>query len=90
MPIRGRKFFVIISRQGITKRAIRRLSRRDGAKRISGLIYEEIRDMPKVFLENVIRGTVNYSEQAKRETITAMDVEYNLKRQGRTLYRFGG
>lgn len=40
--------------QGITKPAIRRLARRGGVKRISGLIYEETRGVLKVFLENVI------------------------------------
>ena len=30
--------------QGITKPAIRRLARRGGVKRISGLIYEEVRN----------------------------------------------
>ena len=29
--------------QGITKPAIRRLARRGGVKRISGLVYEEVR-----------------------------------------------
>ena len=109
--------------QGITKPAIRRLARRGGVKRISGLIYEEtrgvlkvflenvIRDavtytehvkrisgliyeetrgVLKVFLENVIRDAVTYTEHAKRKTVTAMDVVYALKRQGRTLYGFGG
>jgi histone H4 len=52
--------------QGITKPAIRRLARRGGVKRISGLIYVETRG------------------------VTAMDVVYALKRQGRTLYGFGG
>ncbi|KAL9703263.1 hypothetical protein quinque_006781 [Culex quinquefasciatus] len=56
--------------QGITKPAIRRLARRGGVKRISGLIYEETRGVLK--------------------TVTAMDVVYALKRQGRTLYGFGG
>ena len=32
--------------QGITKPAIRRLARRGGVKRISGLIYEETRGVP--------------------------------------------
>ncbi|NXV67062.1 H4 protein, partial [Molothrus ater] len=68
--------------QGITKPAIRRLARRGGVKRISGLIYEETRGVLKVFLENVIRDA--------RKTVTAMDVVYALKRQGRTLYGFGG
>jgi histone H4 len=70
--------------------AIRRLARRGGVKRISGLIYEETRGVLKVFLENVIRDAVTYTEHAKRKTVTAMDVVYALKRQGRTLYGFGG
>jgi histone H4 len=71
--------------QGITKPAIRRLARRGGVKRISGLIYEETRGVLKV-----IRDAVTYTEHAKRKTVTAMDVVYALKRQGRTLYGFGG
>ncbi|KHN83103.1 Histone H4 [Toxocara canis] len=62
----------------------------DAAQRISGLIYEETRGVLKVFLENVIRDAVTYCEHAKRKTVTAMDVVYALKRQGRTLYGFGG
>ncbi|CAG6010669.1 unnamed protein product [Menidia menidia] len=76
--------------QGITKPAIRRLARRGGVKRISGLIYEETRGVLKVFLENVIRDAVTYTEHAKRKTVTAMDVVYALKRQGRTLGKTGG
>ncbi|XP_062039297.1 histone H4-like [Lepus europaeus] len=77
--------------QGITKPAIRRLARRGCVKRISGLIYEETRrGMLKVFLENVIHDAVTYTEHAKRKTVRAMDVVYALKRQGRTLYGFGG
>ena len=72
--------------QGITKPAIRRLARRGGVKRISGLIYEETRGVLKVFLENVIRDSVTYTEHARRKTVTAMDVVYALKRQGKTLY----
>eukprot|EP00798_Chlamydomonas_sp_ICE-L_P009830 gene9830-biopygen7020 len=76
--------------QGITKPAIRHLARRGGVKRISGLIYEETRGVLKVFLENVIRDAVTYTEHARRKTVTALDVVYALKRQGRTLYGFGG
>ncbi len=74
--------------QGITKPAIRRLARRGGVKRISGLIYGETRDVLKVFLQDVIRDTVTYTEHAHRKTVTHMDVLYALKRQGRTLYGF--
>ncbi|KAF8684524.1 protein heterodimerization [Rhizoctonia solani] len=76
--------------QGITKPAIRRLARRGGVKRISGLIYEETRGVLKIFLEtDVIRDSVTYTEHAKRKTVTALDVVYALKRSGRTLYGFG-
>lgn len=75
--------------QGITKPAIRRLARRGGVKRISGLIYEETRNVLKIFLEGIIRDAVTYTEHARRKTVTAMDVLYALKRQGRTLYGYG-
>ncbi|KAH7972392.1 hypothetical protein HPB52_011876 [Rhipicephalus sanguineus] len=77
-------------RKGITKPAIRRLARRGGVKRISRLIYEKTRGVLKVFLENVIRDAVTYTENAKRKTVAAMDVVYALKRQGHTLYGFRG
>lgn len=75
--------------QGITKPAIRRLARRGGVKRISGLIYEETRDVLKVFLEQVLKDAITYTEHAKRKTVTAIDVVYALKKQGKTLYGFG-
>ena len=35
--------------------------------------------------------SVTYTEHARRKkTVTAMDVVYALKRQGKTLYGFGG
>jgi histone H4 len=57
---------------------------------MNGSIYEENRGVLKCSLENVIRDAVTYTEHAKRKTVTAMDVAYALKRQGRTLYGFGG
>ena len=76
--------------QGITKPAIRRLARRGGVKRLSGLVYEEKRGVLKDFLKNAIRNAVTYTDNDKRKTVIAMDVVYALKRQGRTLYGFGG
>ena len=75
--------------QGVTKPAIRRLARRGGVKRLSGLVYEETRDVLRVFLTDVIKDTITYTEHARRKTVTHMDVLYALKRQGRTLYGFG-
>merc|ERR1712243_513032 len=76
--------------QGITKPAIRRLARRGGVKRISSMIYDEVRQVLKSFLESVVRDSVTYTEHAQRKTVTAMDVVYALKRQGRAIYGFGG
>ena len=67
---------------GITKPAIRRLARRGGVKRISGLIFEETSGVLKVFLENVIRDAVTYTEHARRKTVTAFDVVYDLHNAG--------
>ena len=75
---------------GITKPAIRRLARRGGVKRISGTVYDETRGVLKVFIENVIRDAVTYTEHAHRKTVGVMDVVHALKRQGKTLYGFGG
>ncbi len=74
--------------QGVTKPAIRRLARRGGVKRISGLMYEETRTVLKSFLDQVVRDSVTYTEHARRKTVTALDVVYALKRQGKTLYGF--
>lgn len=76
--------------KGITKPALRRLARRAGVKRISGLMYEELRTVTKLFLQKVIGMSHVYAEHAKRKTITAMDVVYALKRSGHTMYGFGG
>jgi histone H4 len=75
--------------QGITKPAIRRMARRGGVKRLSGLIYDESRRSLRTFLEQVIKDSTLYCEHAKRKTVTALDVVYALKRQGRTIYGFG-
>ena len=76
--------------KGITKPAIRRLARRGGVKRISGMVYDETRSVLKAFLKNVISDAVAYTIHARRKTVTSLDVVYALKRQGRTLYGYGG
>ncbi len=75
---------------GITKPAIRRLARRGGVKRISGLIYEDARNVLKAFLDQTVRDAVTYTEHSRRKTVTALDVVYALKRAGRSIYGFGG
>jgi histone H4 len=75
--------------QGISKPGILRLARRGGVKQVSGLVYEETRDVLKTFLESVIKDAVVYTSHAHRKTVTASDVVYALKKQGVTLYGFG-
>ena len=84
--IRVKKFGAI---QGISKAGIRRLARRGGCRRISGLIYQETRGVLKFFLERVIKDSLVYMEHARRKTLTAKDVVYALKHQGKTIYGFG-
>ncbi|GLH16829.1 Histone H4 [Gryllus bimaculatus] len=48
------------------------------------------RGVLKVFLENVIRDARHLHRTRQAQDVTAMDVVYALKRQGRTLYGFGG
>lgn len=74
--------------QGITKPAIRRLARRGGVKRISGLVYEETREVLKKFLEKVVKDAVTFTEHSRRKTVTSLDVVYALKRRGIMLYGF--
>lgn len=59
-------------------------------KQCKQFVIWETRGVRKIFLENVIRNAITYTEHARRKTVTTMDVIYALKRQGRTLYWFGG
>ena len=52
-------------------------------------MYEETRGVLKTFLDQVVKDSVTYTEHARRKTVTALDVIYALKRQGKTLYGFG-
>jgi histone H4 len=76
--------------QGVTKPAIRRLARRGGVKRISGLLYQETRGCLVSKLEKVLNDAVTYTVHvhARRKTVTTTDMLFALKRQGMTLYGF--
>jgi histone H4 len=53
-------------RSGITKPALRRLAQRGGVKRISGLIYEDMRGALRIFLEGAVRDAALYTEYGYR------------------------
>jgi histone H4 len=74
----------------VTNGAIRRLARRGGLKRISLASHESVREYINDFLERVVRDSLTYAEHGRRLTITAMDVVYALKKNGRVIYGYGG
>lgn len=73
---------------GITKSDIRRLARRGGVRRISGLAYVETRGCLVYFLRRIIGTAIVYAEHGHRKTVTVYDVIHALKRDGRILYGF--
>ena len=72
--------------QGITKLAIRRLARRGGVKRLTDLMYEEIRGVFKASLQPIIEATVCYTEHARRRTVTRQNLIHGLALCGKKLY----
>lgn len=83
-PTRHRKV-IRDSIQGITKPAIRRLARRAGVKIIGGLIYEEIRGVMKVKLENLMRDVVSITQDKNKKTVTADEVSLAIQMKGGNL-----
>jgi histone H4 len=86
--IHSRRHRMVAKRSGPSQQAIRRLARRGGVKRISGMVYEETYHVLRTFLQDVLHDVIVYSEHARRKTVTCRDVVYALKKQGRTLYGF--
>ena len=74
--------------RGVTRGAIRRLSRRAGARRIAADTYEEVRKTLRAFVEGVVRDATAYTEHAKRKTVTALDVVNALRKRGKILYGY--
>lgn len=69
---------------GITKNDINRLASRAGVKSKSGLIYEETRGIMKIYMENLIRNTLIFTDHSKRKTVSTVDVEnaYRVPKDG--------
>ena len=74
--------------KGITKGAIRRLARRGGVRRLSGLIHDEVRQTLKGFVERTVSAAVAYTEHARKRTVTTGAVVAALKKNGRMLYGY--
>jgi histone H4 len=74
--------------KSVTAGSIRRLARRGGVKRISGLVYEEVRGVLRSFVDGVVRDATSYTEYSKRRTVTALDVVHALKKRGKMIYGY--
>jgi histone H3 len=79
--IRHRKI-IRDSIQGITKPALERICRTAGIKRISGLCYEDMRGILKVFMENMLRVAVAHTEQVRRKTVELPDLQVAMSIAG--------
>ena len=73
----------------ITTGALRRLARRGGVKRIGIESHQHVRAYIDDFLNRIVRDSLTFTEHRKAQTITAMDVVYALKRNGRVIYGYG-
>lgn len=67
---------------GITKPALKRILSRAGVKRVSGLLYEELRGVLRVWLENVERHMCVFTQHARRKTVQLEDLEGALENNG--------
>lgn len=74
----------------LKKTTIRKLARRGGVKRISNSVYKGVREAAEKIMKTLVRDASVYADGCKRKTVTAMDVVFALKKNGKTLYGFGG
>ena len=69
----------------LRKAGLMRLIRKAGIKRISGLIYEELRGVMKVNLEGIIKNSVIIMEHERKKTISGAHVRKAAQTLGITL-----
>ncbi len=74
----------------VSRGNLRRLAKRGGVIRISSNSFNSAREFADAMLVRVTRDSIVYAEAAKRRTVTAMDVIYALKKNGKTIYGYGG
>ncbi|USP76013.1 histone h4 [Curvularia clavata] len=65
--------------QGISKNEIRRLARRGGVKRISAMVYHDIRQALKDRLTMVLKDICAIIDSSGRKTVVVTDVVYALR-----------
>ena len=85
-PVKGVKRqprkFIRDSIQGITKPAIRRLSKRAGVLSLGDLSVVESRGIIKMYLENVLHNTIDATEYRRAKTVSPEDVKFAFEQKG--------
>lgn len=81
------KFLLLktMSLSELKKPALLRLARRAGVKRMVEIMYEELRGICQVWLEDTIRDSMTYMEYARRRTLMLEDIEPVVNATGRDL-----
>lgn len=77
-----RKIILKDSIQGVTKNDIKRLCYRAAVKRIGGLVYEEIRNVITVYLEEIMKDAIVFMENSRYHTLREKDVAAALEIHG--------
>ena len=67
---------------GITKPAIKRLAQRAGVKRISGLIYDEMRGVMKTYLTHILHESEIVMSNRGVKTLMVQDLRTALANMG--------
>lgn len=73
----------------LTKPAIQRLAQKAGVLTMSGLIYDEIRDIVKVFLNKALKYAITYADHARRATLTQDDILMGLEKANAKILAHG-
>ncbi len=68
--------------QGITRPALQRIMHRAGIKRMSCLMYEELRDVMKMYMEKIVKDMVIFVEHDRRKTVQIKDLDASLEMHG--------
>lgn len=62
--------------EGLTKGAIRRICQRSGIKRISGIVYEEVRKTVEDYTHELMGFGLCYTKHRRKETLINTDIVY--------------
>lgn len=71
---------------GLVNPQIKRLAYRAGATRISGLVYNEVRDILHKKLNTLVKNAIIYMENSRRKTLQVADVEHAIEHEGMRIY----